>query len=386
MREYSDVVIIGAGASGLLCGGLLAAHGLGVTMVEKNNRVGKKLAATGNGRCNFTNRDLSPDKYYGDREWIDMLLTGFGTNEAIRLFHEIGVYHREKDGYIYPYTNQASTVVDALFRLCNKNGVEILLECKASAIQKNKEHGDEFFVRTPQGRIRCRYVILATGGKASAELGGDGNGYKLARSLGHQIHSVYPGLTGLLCGGNFWNRVAGTRIQGKFSLMIDQKLVEGECGEIQITKDGVSGIPVFQLCRVAAQAITAGKTVEGQIDFVPSMTEDVLVKWVSRHGLCGLVPKKWCDYFAGRAEVEKKLKNFCFPIEATFGMERAQVTAGGVSLEEVNPQNMESRLVPQVFLLGELLDADGRCGGYNLHFAWACAERASAEIRKREEK
>lgn len=383
MREYSDVVIVGAGASGLLCGGLLAASGISVTILEKNKRPGRKLAATGNGRCNFTNRDLTSDKYYGDKEWLSQVLDGFLAEEIIRLFESIGIYHREKDGYIYPYTNQAVTVTEALEKFCTENGAGIVLECKVTGIHKNKEQTG-YRVRTPEGEIRCQYVILATGGKASAELGGDGSGYKLARSLGHTMVSVCPGLTGLVCDGTFWQKVAGTRIQGCFSLITDyRQRIEGECGEIQITKEGVSGIPVFQLSRIAAKALAAGQTVEGEIDFVPSMTVEQIKDWVEHFGMDGLVQKKWCDFFRRRAEGTKELKQFRFGIKSTFGMERAQVTAGGIRTDEVDSSTMESHINPNLFLLGEILDIDGKCGGYNLHFAWVCAYRAAKEIIQR---
>lgn len=385
MREYSDVVIIGAGASGLLCGGALADLGLFVTILEKNDRVGKKLSATGNGRCNFTNKKLSAEYYYGDRKWIERVLDGYGPDVIIKRLEEIGIYHREKDGYVYPYTNQAATVVEALEKYCMDNKADIVLGCKATAIKKMPEQ-EEYRIRTPEGEIRCRYVILAAGGKASKELGGDGSGYILAKSLGHRMQSVFPGLTGLVCRGGFWKQVAGTRVQGRFSLLIDNVVTEGECGEIQITKDGVSGIPVFQLCRVAAQAMAEGHVVEGQIDFVPAMAEEETAQWIKRFGISGLVQKKWYHYFRSRAEVVRNLKAFRFPVESTFGMERAQVTAGGILTEEVCPETLESLMNPRLFLLGELLDVDGKCGGYNLHLAFTCACRAAEEIKKKEQK
>lgn len=384
MREYSDVVIIGAGASGLLCGGVLASSGLLVTILEKNDRVGKKLSATGNGRCNFSNRNMSAGQFYGSRDWIERVLDGYGPDELIQKFEEIGVYHREKDGYIYPYTNQASTMVERLESYCIDNRADIVLGCKATAIKRMTDK-EEYRIRTPEGEIRCRYVILAAGGKASKELGGDGNGYILAKSLGHRMQSVFPGLTGLVCRGGFWKQVAGTRVQGRFSLIIDNRVMEGECGEIQITKDGVSGIPVFQLCRVAAQAMAEGHIVEGQIDFVPSMTEEELSQWVKKYGISGLVQKKWDTYFQRRADIVRNLKEFRFHVESTFGMERAQVTAGGILTEEVCPETLESLMNPRLFILGEILDVDGKCGGYNLHLAFTCACRAAEEIKKKEQ-
>lgn len=383
MREYRDVVIIGAGAAGLLCGGLLAREGIRVTILDKNTRAGRKLAATGNGRCNFTNNHMDSSFYYGDENWIKKILSEYSPEDAIRQFASIGVYHREKDGYVYPYTNQAATVVEALEHFCDRNHVRIVLESKASSVKKDGEGG--YIVRTSSGEISCRYVILATGGKAGSDLGGEGSGYKLARSLGHKIHTVYPGLTGLICGGHWWKQVSGTRVQGSFSLLVDSGKIEGEQGEIQITRDGVSGIPVFQMCRVAAEALSEGKYVEGLIDFVPSMSEQEVIHWISQHGIEGLVPKKWVMVLKNRAEADCCLKGFRFPVEKTFGMERAQVTAGGVPTEEVDAETLESKIVPGVFFAGEILDVDGKCGGYNLHFAWACANIAAKEIIRKED-
>lgn len=381
MREYAEVVIVGAGASGLLCGGMLAEAGINVTIIEKNNRVGKKLSATGNGRCNFTNRNMDAAYYYGDREWIERALCGQSPQAIIERFRAIGVYPRERDGCLYPHTNQAATVVEALENYCSAGGCEMITGCSVTAIKRDREQG--FRIRTSSGGIRCRYVVLATGGKAGAELGGDGGGYQLARSLGHSVGNLYPGLTGLVCGGDWWKAVAGTRIQGRFSLLVNGEKVHGETGEIQVTKDGVSGIPVFQLCRVAAAALserTGGGEVMGEIDFVPEMDGEKLRQWVRKFGVFGLAPKKWVDILEKSGTPDRLLKEFRFPVRDTYGIERAQVTAGGVPVSEVKAETMESKKVSGLYLMGELLDVDGRCGGYNLHFAWSTACRAAEAV------
>ncbi len=380
MNQYSEVVVIGAGASGLLCAGLLGSAGVRVTIIEKNEKIGKKLAATGNGRCNFTNQKMGSEYYYGDEKWVESVLNRCRPEDVIRWFEQIGVYHRQKDGYVYPYTNQASGVVNGLQNFCKRNKVEIVTDCKGVAVIRQQ---DGYLVSTKEGKLRCRYVVLATGGKANRELGGDGSGYKLARSLGHNILPIYPGLTGLKCEGDWWNRVAGTRIQGRFSLRIDGTLIPGESGEIQIVKDGVSGIPVFQLCRVAAKALAEGRQVDGVIDFVPPMEQKELAQWISAHGIEGLVPSKWTALLKNQPEPEKILKNYSFSIRDTFGLERGQVTAGGVDTSEVSPDTMESQKQENVFITGELLNVDGKCGGYNLHFAWSCAGIAAETIIKR---
>lgn len=381
MRHYSHVVIVGAGASGMLCGGILAEAGMPVTILEKNSVPGRKLAATGNGRCNYTNLRMDTGCYYGDTEWLRKLLAVYPPEKIIHQFQKIGVYHRERDGYVYPYTNQASTVTDALLHYCKCGMAEIVTDCKVSAVRAVSGQTG-YVVSTAQGEIRCRDLVLAAGGSASSELGGSGIGYKLARSLGHTIHRTYPALTGLVCGGDWWKRVAGTRVQGRFSLRINGKDIPGECGEIQIVKDGVSGIPVFQLCREAAAALDRGQSVEGIIDFVPPMEKEELCQWLSSYGVSGLVQKKWVPVLRRFPESWRTLKEFIFPVHKTFGMERAQVTMGGVPTEEVSVDTMESKAAGHVYLTGELLDIDGKCGGYNLHFAWSSAMAAAEAIQQ----
>lgn len=383
MREYSEAVIVGAGASGLVCGGMLAEAGISVTILEKNSRIGKKLSATGNGRCNFTNLNMDVSHYYGDKEWIQQVLTRKSPQQIVTFFQNIGVFSREREGYVYPHTNQASTVIEALDNFCRN--CEIITECRVTSLRKEKD--GKFRIRSSQGTIQCRYVIMATGGKAGEELGGDGNGYRLARSMGHWVKPIYPGLTGLICGGDWWKQVAGTRIQGRFSLSINGKKIPGETGEIQIAKEGVSGIPVFQLCRVAAETLKENEnegTVCGEIDFVPEMEKDEVEQWVERFGIFGLVPQKWVPVLEKKGIESAVLKQFQFPILSTYGIERAQVTAGGIPTSEVMPETMESKLVSGLYFTGELLDVDGRCGGYNLHFAWSTAMiAAEAIIRER---
>lgn len=381
MRKYCEVVVVGAGASGLLCGGLLAGQGISVTILEKNNRVGRKLSATGNGRCNFTNLHMSRDCYYGDSVWIEKILQKKAPEDIIRLFEEYGIWHRQKDGYVYPHTNQASTVVGILSKICTDNGVDIVENCRVKHIERRIDR--QFLVRTEQGSICCRYLIVATGGEAGKESGGDSSGYFLVKSLGHSVTPLYPGLTGLVCEGKYWTKVAGTRVQGHFSLEIDGERTPGETGEIQIVKNGVSGIPVFQFSRVAAEALAKGRQVCGVIDFVPSMKRETTADWICHHGMAGLVPAKWLPLAQKASDPIAFVRDFRFPIVDTFGMERAQVTAGGVPLAEVNPDTMESRIQKSLFLLGEMLDVDGKCGGYNLHFAWSTAMIAVEELEKR---
>lgn len=382
MKKYSDVVIIGAGASGLMCAALLAGdkNDYTITILEKNTKIGKKLAATGNGRCNFTNLHISTECYYADPNWINKVLDNVSPVEVIEQFAKLGVLHRERDGYVYPHTNQAGTVVRALEQACIQENIRIELDCFVKSFhKKSKKTG--FEVVTTKGTILCQILVVATGGRANKETGGDASGYEMVKKLGLFVTPLYPGLTGLICPGRMWKNVAGTRIQGAFSLKIDESIIHGETGEIQIVKDGVSGIPVFQLCRFAAEAIEKQKKVYGIIDFVPSLSVEELDSWMGQHGLQGIVPEKWLSVLEGKTANE--IKNYTFTVSDTFGIDRAQVTAGGVALEQVNCSSMEVKDISNLFLLGEVLDVDGICGGYNLHFAWASAILAAQAMKER---
>ena len=189
MDQSCDVVVIGAGASGLLCAGLLAEQNLEVILLEKNEKVGRKLAATGNGRCNFTNRNMDVSHYYGDSAWIESVLSAWKVDEIVRQFESMGVYHRERDGYLYPYTNQAVTVVNALQSFCLDNGVKLYTGCKVTSIQRGKQKY-RYRVRTSNGVVDATYLVLATGGTANEPLGADGSGYKLAKGLGHHVTPI----------------------------------------------------------------------------------------------------------------------------------------------------------------------------------------------------
>lgn len=379
MEERHDIVIVGAGASGLMCGYLLGRDGRDVCVIEKNKSAGKKLLATGNGRCNFTNRRMSEDCYFGDSEFIRTILRRADDRTVIQLFEEIGIYHRERDGYCYPYSGQASTVVELLVDGCAQQGVQFRFDTKVSKILHKS---GEYVIHCKNGDCyRCEKLVLACGGKAAESLGGDGSGYKLCRSLSHHVTPLYPGLTGLRADGDEWNALAGVRMQGRVTLAIDGRTVKCESGEIQIVKDGISGIPVFQLCRLAAAGLSRGSLVTVFLDFFPERGEEWLAQWLSRQGiqkLSGLVHKKWCGIIEKRAagsvpELVRMLKQYEVRITDTFGLERAQVTAGGIVTGEVCPETMQSKLHEGLYMIGELLDVDGICGGYNLQFAWSTA-------------
>lgn len=384
-RNQYDAVIAGAGASGMLCALLLSRQGRSVAIVEKNSIPGKKLSATGNGRCNFTNLDMSADCYRSissEITWMKTVLSEFDAGDCCHLFEDLGILWRQRDGYVYPYSNQASTVVETLYSSCIQYGVCFYFEEKVTHIQKS----DCFTIRTSHRTLFSENLVLATGGKAAKSLGGDGSGYRLGRSMGHSVTGLTPGLTGFYSDSKLCQSMAGVRISGKLMLLIDGEEKEAEIGEIQITKDRVSGIPAFQLCHTAGLALQDGCKVELLLDFVPDMTIEQCTEFLVKHNLRGIVNSKCIPPIERMAKgknpasLARACKAFLFPVSGTAGFEMAQVTVGGILLDEVFPQSFESKRVKGLYLLGELLDIDGKCGGYNLHFAWAGAYLAAKNM------
>lgn len=361
-----------------------------ITIIEKNNKLGKKLLATGNGRCNFTNEKMESSCYYSNAKddseannFVKKVLAGFDEKSVRELFLELGLMSKEKDGYVYPYSNQASTVVEMLKRNLSYYKIKVRLEETVEAVEQLDS--SEFVVETNENCYHADKLVLACGGMAASKLGGTTLGYRLAKHMGHSIEPCLPALTGYRCKEKFLKAFSGVRIQGTLTLLVDGKEVAKDQGEIQCVLDGISGIPAFQLCHIASKALHNKKKVSGAIDFLPNIEKEELLsylqeqkkKWDMRAVLCGLVNEKCVDEILMRSKgiegVCDTLKNFTFSIEDTFGFEKSQVTAGGVSLSELDSETMESKLHKGLYLLGELVDVDGICGGYNLQWAWSTA-------------
>lgn len=395
MSRRKEVVIVGGGASGMLAAILTARQGMKVMLIEKNKSLGKKLSATGNGRCNFTNEQMNRDCYYSnDITFVDSVLQHFGWQDTVFLFREFGILERSREGYVYPKSNQASTVVDKLKSSCETYGVEILLEETVEQVAKTPKG---FFLKTDKQSIYSDYLVLACGGMACPELGGTKSGYQLARQFNHNITPLYPALTGFLSKGKWLPEFAGVRILGKLSIYTQGKLLAEEEGEIQCTKTGISGIPAFQMCHLVSESLKKGD-VYGEIDFLPEMEKEDILSFLTIQSrnfsledvLKGMVNSRCIKEIIRRGssltEVAETLKAFSFPIQATAGFEKAQVTAGGVRLQEISADSMESKKTERLYVIGELLDADGVCGGYNLQWAWATAYLCAEDILRKEGK
>ena len=417
-----DILIIGGGASGLAAAILAARNGAAVTILEHTDRVGKKILSTGNGRCNLTNLHMGPECYRSEDPGFPMeVVNGFPVEETLEFFRTLGIEPKDRNGYIYPGSDQASSVLDGLRMEAEHLGVLLKTGCQVERIQA--PHGGEnrsFRVMTSQGSFEARAVILAAGSKAAPNTGSDGSGYELARQLGHSIIKPLPALVQLRCQGKHYRQLAGVRTEADIQLKADGKRLARDRGELQLTDYGISGIPVFQISRFAAVALDEGKHVEAEIDFLPSWPRGETVERLKKRAellsyrncedfLSGLLNKKLAQVLikaagiplsrpAGelkRRELEELggyLRSYRALVASVNPFANAQVCRGGIDTRQVDSGTMESRLCPGLFLAGEILDVDGICGGYNLQFAWssgALAGRAAADLtagKKRRER
>ncbi len=379
-----------------------------VYILEQKDALGKKVLATGNGRCNLTNTDMKTSYFRTDHEEIiSKVLKLFDEKNTIQFFASLGLMTKSRDGYIYPRSDQAQTVVNLLVEELKKQRVLIKTGTKVVKIK----HKTNFFeIKTEQEIINADALILACGGKAQPELGSDGSGYEFACSLGHHLAPVVPSLVPLKAKNFSFKKASGVRTQAKVSALIQGEVVAWDTGELQLTAYGLSGIPIFQISRYVAKALYENIPVKVFVDFLPDLSEDELEAWINEKKelakdrklselLTGIFNGKLVTEFLKKAhlpggisieevkEVQWKklvsvIKNQEFVIEDTLGFSRAQVCAGGILTTEVSPDTLESKYVKNLYLTGELLDVDGICGGYNLQWAWATGYLAGKDAAK----
>ena len=397
--EKKKVCIVGGGAAGMIAAIMAARNHATVTVLEHNEKTGKKLLATGNGRCNLTNEKQEKGCYHSEHPDILWdVLQNFSFQQTLNFFKEIGIYPVSKNGYFYPSSMQASSVQELLEM--EARFLKVKIKCKEHVkeikVSGDAIEGSRFSVVTETWQYPADAVILACGSCASEIDGADGSGYTLAKQLGLKVINPLPALVPLKGKGNYFSKWSGTRSYGKIHLQSCNKIMQTEEGELQLTDYGVSGIPVFQLSGLAAQLLHNQHSVILNIDFLPDFTkkelEDLLQKrkelcpYKTTKELCiGLLPKKLIEVLVIKnmelSELTEKIKSFPLEIVGTKPFSNAQVCQGGVSLEEISSETMECKKIPGLYLAGELLDADGICGGYNLQWAWssgACAGKEAA--------
>ncbi len=392
-----QVLIIGAGASGMTAAIFAARSGASVALLEHMDKAGKKILATGNGRCNLSNRVQASTCYRCEQPGFpEKVLKQFPVNDTLEFFQELGILPKDRNGYLYPNSDQASSVLEVLKQELKRQKVRLVLNCDTNRIMKKDSL---FVVQTNQGEFCTDSVILATGSKAAPVTGSDGSGYKLAEALGHRIVTPLPALVQLRCQEKHYKQLAGVRTEAKVELLVSGRRAAEELGELQLTDYGISGIPVFQVSRYAAVALYHGRRVTAVLDFLPQMEYEAAGRMLKerrkrRKGdtceawMTGLLNKKLClvllklSSIGPEERVEavdeerwnrllKNLKAYKTTVVSTNSYENAQVCCGGVDTREVEGKTLESKKVRGLYFAGELLDVDGICGGYNLQWAWS---------------
>ena len=395
--ERIDIIVVGGGAAGLVAAITAARNGAKVLILEHNEVLGKKILATGNGKCNYTNKMQGVDKYYGQNPaFVAPVLEQFGLKETLAFFEELGIYPKERNGGYYPQSEQATAIRDVLLMELQHQRIGIVCGCGIRGIEKTPKG---FVFHTKGGDFYATKCIMATGGKTLKKSGSDGSGFLYLERFGHHVIDLVPGLVGLKGKQSFFADIAGIRADAKIDLYIENAYVCSERGELQLTNYGISGIPVFQLSRVAARALVEQKKVYATLNFVPFLEKEQCLSYFKKRfkkakekrmseALIGFFPEKLIPVLLEEAGIkaakrsdkisEEELEALVDTAQAlrvditdwnTF--DTAQVTAGGVDTDEINPKTMESKLCPGLYFAGEMVDIDGICGGYNLQWAWS---------------
>ena len=397
-KKY-DVCIVGAGFSGLVLAIKLARAGLLVCLVELNRIVGRRILSTGNGRCNFTNRQMGSQYYYSNH---DLSFVTDNHQDIIDFFHDLGVYDKNLDGYYYPVTNQAKTIREALENEINNLGIDVFLDNRVTDISKD---ADGFTVISNRDSFPAKKVVIASGGLAAATLGSSKLGYKMASKFKLKVTKLAPSLVGVKSNDYCLKDFAGVRAYGKVTYK------DYSCeGEIQFNKDSISGYPVMCISRFIGFDELDKALSDIRIDFVPFLTADELRNDLKlrfeKHPYTGIITvltglcnekaiaeavslsRIYPDTVVSKLDDEDienlvfNFKNFPISILGTKGFDNAQVTAGGVDLSEIDLSTMEANNVKGLYFTGEVLDIDGICGGYNINFAYTSADLCAKAIIK----
>ncbi len=403
-----DVIIIGAGASGMMAAATAASKGASVALLEHKDDIGKKILATGNGRCNFTNTDMSVNRFHGSKALIKNGLSQFDYADTIRYFEKLGIPAYDNAGYIYPNSRQAASVVAAfrmeLMRLHVdvKTGIKIT-EIKAARITakdtKTAANPSCYCIQTDKGSFESKKLIIACGLTASPKLGSDGSLFRMIEALGHHIQKPLPALCGFSCDGLNFKKITGVRCDATVASLIDGQMTEQNTGELQLADYGISGIPVFQISSLMSRALDKGQRVKVIIDFLPAFSDDELNGYIKDRSITttdnrslnemlnGLLNNKLLLELIHKSGVSpdkkgrllteddcksltRSIKHTSVSVRKPRGAEFAQVCAGGIYTKEIDVRTLESKIHPGLYFCGELLDVDGICGGYNLQWAW----------------
>lgn len=394
-----DIIVIGGGASGLVAAIFAAKTGRKVTILEKNKNCGKKILITGNGKCNYWNNDQALSHYHtNNKELLDKIITKSNQKEILNFFDSLGIIPKIKDGYYYPYSNQATSIQTALIKEAELQNVEIITETEVLTITKEN---NVFKLETNNEIYKCNKIILSTGSKACPKTGSDGKGYKLATSLGHSVIEPLPALVQLKANESFLKDWHGIRSDVSVSLIENNKKISTQIGEIQLTDYGISGICIFCLSGQVSRGIFNNKKEQISINFLYPFniyTKEDFITWMNNRNkkvlnrsisdlLDGILNYKLINLILKLSKIDRNLSwnnltnnqkvllsnnltNFILNITGTNSFDSSQTCTGGIPLPEINLNTMESLKTRGIYITGELLDIDGDCGGYNLSIAW----------------
>lgn len=409
---YHDLIIVGGGASGMTAAIVAKDFGLDVAIVEGTDRVGKKILTTGNGRCNISNRCVAEPfiNYHSNCDnFFSSVLSQFGVDDTLNYFLSLGLpIVPLKGGKLYPQSLQASSVVDILKMSLEDRNIPLYTGCKIKDIHKDKifklsTNNNEYKLFT------CENLILACGGKSAPKTGSDGSAYNLAKNLGHSITKLLPGIVQLKLDYNHLKALSGVKFDGYAKLFVNDEEVKEDFGEILFTDYGISGPPILQISALASKATSTGKKTEVVVDLMPNYTKDELIDFLECHfailshrpilnAFIGVINKKIIPVLLKECGItdlhmpcyelswkEKNkliqtLKSWKFTCTGTNDFNQAQVTIGGVTASEINPDTLESKIVPNLHFAGEIMDVHGDCGGFNLQWAWSSGYVAAKSI------
>ena len=401
-----EIIIIGGGASGIMSAILLKDMGIDAAILEGSDRIGKKILVTGNGRCNITNKYAEENRYHSENpEFFKHSLNTFKSSDTVSFFCSIGLpLVTLEEGKMYPMSFQASSVLDIMRLALADRNIPVYLNSKVKAIKQNKKG---FKLETASDEAyECSKAIIACGGKSLASTGSDGSGYSLAKSFGHKIINPIPGIVQLKLDYKNLRALSGVKFNGIVELFINSVMQRREFGEILFTDYGISGPPILQLSRTASYALSKGMEPTLKVNMMYILSEEDLENFFETHFalfshrsvhdcFIGILNKKlipillkeagitdihkvcWDLDYKEKKSLYKLLTSWEFNVTDTNGFPNAQVTAGGIDTTEVNSETMESKLVPNLYFAGEILDVDGDCGGFNLQWAWSSAFSAA---------
>ncbi|MFA5006032.1 MAG: NAD(P)/FAD-dependent oxidoreductase [Candidatus Izemoplasmatales bacterium] len=400
-----EVFIVGAGASGLFAALSASEAGAAVTILEKNPRIGKKLLATGNGRCNYTNVQATPADY-NHPDFVAPALAAFPPDAVLSRFAALGIFPKvEEEGKAYPMSGQASSFLDVFLYELARAGVNVV--CDAEVVRLDRI-GRGYRITCADGtRYDADRVVLAAGGKAMPSSGSDGSGYALAERFGHKLTPVFPALAKLTLDSPYLKQLDGVKIPGRAELIHRGEVLQSEQDDILFTKFGISGPTILRLSRKANELTLRGEAVQVRVVLLDGVDRDAVRRRLESagdkpvdHALVGLVHKKLIPALLREAGIAKHdvcvatlparererlltlLFDWRFAVTGNRGFDDAQATAGGIDVGAIDPATMASRLSDGLYFCGEIVDVDGPCGGFNLQWAWASGRLAGTSAAR----